>query len=322
MLYLHCGLHRTATTSFQAVLDARRADLAAAGIVYPCRWQPGGWDRGHHGLVELLRTSPGRDAALVELRDFLAGQGDDTVLLSSEQLTPWLGEGKRAALVGLLRTAREAAPVTCVWTLRSFDRTLASLNLRQLLFGVELTTPGDYLRAIDGAFAGMRCLEAELGTQSVYVKYDHDGAHCDAILARIGVPDSLARQIVGDLRRQPRANAGLTTKEAAVALHLDAISARLGVPIERRDLVALFHSGEFRFAGDEPFEPLDIGARRALHEEALRAARSHGLLAYSEFYGDLEVGGEVSPPPEPAWLSDRDVADLAAALPAPAPIGG
>jgi hypothetical protein len=313
MLYVHCGLHRTATTSFQAVLSARQNELAAAGVIYPDRWRLDDGD-AHHGLIELLRSSPNRDAEIADFHDYVAARADKTILLSSEQLTVWLDEPRRAALLDLLLAARSAMPVTCVWTLRSFDRTFASLNLRQMMFGFKITSADEYSGALEGAIVGMRLVEDALGTESVYVRYDSGGAHCAEILDRCGVPEVVGRPIMEDLRRRPHVNSSMSRKKAAAVLHIDAVSARAGVPIDRQDLAALFHAGEFRFEDDEPCEVVEKETRRSLHEEALRASRKHGLSPYIDFYEDLEIRGGSPQPLEPSLLTDGDVEHLVNAL--------
>ena len=75
---IHCGMHKTGTTSLQHLLASRRGELAAHGIIYP--------DTGteHHNAelyVGLSRWSPDTCLSLV---DVAAEQGAHTLLLSGE----------------------------------------------------------------------------------------------------------------------------------------------------------------------------------------------------------------------------------------------
>lgn len=295
------------------MLSADRGELARAGVVYPERWQPVGAD-AHHDLVNLLRPSVDRDAAAHRFSEYLEAQEGKVVLLSCEQLTLWVGEERRPALVSLLRSVQGMMPVRCVWTLRSIDQVFTSLHLRQILLGNPITTPKEYLCRIEDGIAGICALERELGGESIYVKYDPGGAHCAEILERCGVPIPAAERVMGKLLRHPRVNGRLSRKEATAIVHRDVIAARAGVSIERRDLASLFHSGEFGFEDDDLCILLPEGVVRAMHEEALRASRRHGLTPYLDYYGDLDVRDRPPQPLDPDLLSNADLDRLIVGL--------
>lgn len=99
---VHAGAHKTGTTSVQDVLAAHRAELAAAGFVYPAL---GRGSRDHNALAHRLATCA--DDELPALRGALARasvstgarpDGGATLLLSAEELStrichpdPWAG---------------------------------------------------------------------------------------------------------------------------------------------------------------------------------------------------------------------------------------
>jgi hypothetical protein len=93
-LYLHCGLHKTGTTSLQAALSASHARLREAGLLYPLagrfplRDRPGGGPGKphHHNLVFQLARSRRFDHRHGDLGDLASeiATFDGDVVLSSE----------------------------------------------------------------------------------------------------------------------------------------------------------------------------------------------------------------------------------------------
>ena len=101
-LIVHCGLHKTGTTSLQRAFSTRRAVLAKAGILYP---QSTVSPNTHHSLAALFRKEsellPSLKALLGDTpeamrraaeRDWdamkaeIARERPETVVLSSEML--------------------------------------------------------------------------------------------------------------------------------------------------------------------------------------------------------------------------------------------
>ena len=131
---VHVGTHKTGTTSVQSVLAAQRAELAAAGTLYPALDDA---SRDHNALAHRLATCA--DDELPALREQLAGGanglgvrqgGGATLLLSAEELStricgsnPWVGfddgaywEHRRqylARLRGLLPAAARVEVFVC-----------------------------------------------------------------------------------------------------------------------------------------------------------------------------------------------------------------
>lgn len=97
-IFLHLGLHKTATTHLQWALNRTRAHLAGHGVLYPETGRSLSDDptapdaqSGHAMLYRRLMSQDtgARDALLDELGREIAESGAETVLLSSETfLTP------------------------------------------------------------------------------------------------------------------------------------------------------------------------------------------------------------------------------------------
>ena len=321
MLYLHCGWLRTGTTSLQAAILAHREELAAAGIVYPDWWRPGGIT-DHHGLVDTLHKSDeeaGRDLALFESR--LRTLRGRTVMISSESLTYEVIDERRAALLSLLAAAEAAMEMTRVWTLRNFADTLKSIYHRFTLTGNRPPSPEEFLERVTGSgknwpedmFSGLRALERVPG-ETVYLKYERDGSHSRELLRVMRFPPELRASIEERMARGPRMNPRLTQKGAVAIIHRDEISARAGFAIDKRALLHLFRRGEFRFEDDRTCNLFDEAATTFVHEQARTAARATGFSPYLEFFGDGEP--EMSPPTaiDPDLLDDHDLDRLVDAL--------
>lgn len=292
-LYVHCGFPRTGTSSLHAALAKSEARLAEFGVVYPDQWRPGKSD-AHHGLADLLQAvaSTADDAALDGLRDYMRSNADSEILISTEVLSNWLLAGKRSSLIRLLRAAREARSVKCLWTLRSADAWVTSMYLHMIAAGKPVPAPAEFFAGhadgIADAIAGLREVSDALGGSVSYSRYDRGGAHYGEILGSIGLPEPVRGEVLETLGAQ-RMNVGLSHKGAVALLNIEPIGERLGIELSRPALRAALRSEELRFAGDAPCELVDPGVRRAIHEEALRSARNAGFAPYVEFFEDHEI---------------------------------
>lgn len=299
-LYLHCGWPRTATSSFQTALAASAPQLAGAGLSYPAEWRRGDrLGKAHHGLSDLLTREGEPVGPLQDFQgDLRSWRGD--VLLSSEELSNWVVPWLFPALARLLDAAREVEEVTTLWTLRRIDDFLASMYLHQVLLG-EKTSPIDWLTHrfkydwIAAFVHGNAAVAALDGIEYVPVKYAPDGSHCGRLLRAAGVPWRLRRQILRQMRGGPRTGERLTRKGVVTLVHLDQLSERAGVDLDRKRLTRAFNMGEVSFADDAAFEVLDRRTAAQVHEVALEAARAHGFAAYVDFFGGDEVEGPSSP---------------------------
>jgi hypothetical protein len=300
MLYLHCGWPRTATSSFQRALAANAEELAQAGLTYPAEWRHG--DRlgeAHHGLADLL-TREGEPIGPIDRfqDDLRSWEGD--VLLSSEAISNWVVPWLAPALTRLLDSIREVSGVTTLWALRRMDGLLISMYLHQVLLG-EQSSPSEWfdnrfetgwIEAFVRGHAAVVSLD-EVG--SAHVKYTDDGAHCGELLEAAGVPLALRRRIVRDIDTGPRTGERLTRKGVVTLTHLDQLSGRAGVELDRKRVTRAFYLGEVSFAEDAAFEAIDRQTAARVHEIALGVARAHGFGAYVDFFGDEEVEGTSSP---------------------------
>jgi hypothetical protein len=320
MLFLHCGWPHTGTSSLQAAMCEHRDRLAAAGVVYPQRWQR---RNAHHEVIELFGPSANNDA-IGDFQDYLRVHRDQTVLISSEMLTDGLPPVEsRGSLLKLLSAAREVVPVTCLWTLRCMAEVLVALydprpeigraGSRALVLGYAQWSAvleySQWLRKL----AGMREVDDLLGEAAVYCRYDAGGAHHEELLQTVGVPDPLRSEIVTGLRSGPRINTRVTRKAAISLLFLDAISARAGVEIPFEAVLMGWHDGKLRFAEDSPFVPIDSDVRRAAHEEALKVCHQEGFDPYIEFFEEAEIQPFAPVSLEsfdPAALTDDDLERL------------
>lgn len=318
MLYVHGGLVRTGTTSLQTALVAHEADLAATGILYPERWRlPGGVN--HHRVIELL-SSGDPERARQGFRNDLEMLSSSAVLISSESLSYKLAGPSRDSVLRLLGEARQALPVTTIWTLRNLVDVLGSLYLRQIIVNhTDPPPPNRFLREStafprwpETSFLGLRTIAERFDT--VLLRYERDGAHQAELLKAIGTPPALVASIVGQMQREPRLNVRLSHKGAVAILNAERISARAGVSLDRQGLGRLFFRDEFRFEDDGPCRLFDPAIERELHERALAAARRCGFRPYVDFFAEDQLDGGAPASTDPEVLSDGDLERLAEAL--------
>ena len=317
MLYWHLGQKRTATTSLQTALIAHEERLAGAGIVFPEQWRgkgPASYST-HHGVVDVISATDEDAPAARSFGELLRAHADGSVLLSSEIVSDWLTEERRAGMLRTLSLARSIMPVTCMWTLRRFDELINSILLRRFQVGMELEFPsrGDVPK-LTASFAevlgSMRRIEDAVGGRVSYAKYKRDGAHNLSLLRRLPLPEDVLDGLERALDRGPRLNRQLSMKETAALLHIDEVSERAGTRIDGLELRQSLFLGEFEFAEDRPLELIGTEARRALHEQALLAAQAQGIGAYTEFFADEEVAPVDVTTSDPEVLSDIDLERL------------
>jgi hypothetical protein len=312
MLYLHCGWPRTGTSSFQDALYRRRADLCAAGTVFPLRWMS---DIGptHHGLSDLLAASRADSAPLDEFKAFLVEHHGTDILFSAEVLTSWLiPKERRETLLAFFSDVSDMMSVRCVWTLRRLDELTRSMCLLAMSDRPEFPPPADRYHAaayLNPVFAGMSQVADVIG-DVVYLKYDSAGAHQVELVDALGIRDSMAAVIRRELERHPRLNCSLTHKQAALFTNLEALSRRAGVDFDREALRHVVHDGELQFEDDQRCELVDGELSRSLHEYALEASRRAGVAPYAEFFGASEVLPASASELSPQVLTDRDLEHL------------
>jgi hypothetical protein len=313
VLYLHGGLPRTGTSSLQSALFECRGQLADAGMVYPDNW-PGNGGIAHHELYELVVSWLGPEGEIDTTKRFLAEHSDRAVLLSTESLATHLQyEGRLEPLLEFLAAVQEVMPVRCVWCLRRFDRMVSSLHLLGLWHGVGPPSRSEVLAhacRLDYLFAGFRAVEEAIGGNVVYVRYDSNGTHNDELLRAFNIPADVATTIRQALEEEPRQNAS-PSRKTAIALTNRGVLETAGIRIDEATLKAMRH-GQFEFQEDGSCELLEFDVRRDLHEQALTAARKHGVTAYTDFFEDTEVDASVANALEPDALTAEDLRRLAA----------
>jgi hypothetical protein len=304
MLYLHCGWPRTGTSSFQEALSSRAEELANAGITYPASWRRRGQNQlgsAHHGLTDLLGAGEDEAELLTRFQDDLRSWHGD-VLLSSEAISNWVVPWLSHALVRMLDAARAVTELTMLWTLRRMDDFLASMYLHQVLLG-RAGSPEEFYEHrfsvgwIEGFIEGSAEIDGLPELESVYTKYDRGGAYCADLLKGIGVGWRLRRRIMRSIRSGPRTGGRLTQKGAIALIHLDEISRRSGIEIDRRLLVSGLHRGELTFSDDSELEIVSGELSREVRETALGASRRHGFAPYADFFAADVVTGSASPSP-------------------------
>jgi hypothetical protein len=321
MLYLHCGWPKTGTTSLQGALARHQERLVDAGVIYPARWQraAGRNDFSHNGLLSTLKPFQVSEDGLDKFKGFLGACAGRNVLLSSESLfLLLLCEGLQESLFALLTAAQEVMPVTCIWTLRRFDEVLRSFYLQLALRGEQLANPSEFIATFltTNIFPGMRRVEDVLGQDGVtYVKYNSSGQHNADLLDALGLQSEACNVVCQDLRTTIRRNRSRSHKEVVAAIHIDLLSERSGLTLERRELLQAFDRGDFKFTGDAPCVIGEQGVRAAVHEKMLRSACDNGIEPYVLFFAGDEIA--TSPPSvslEPEVLTDDDLSELALCL--------
>ena len=302
MLYLHCGWPKTGTTTLQTALAANRARLAAAGTVYPDRWT-----RREDNSHRLFEGKGGAEPAIAELVEFLEANAESDVLISSEVLSLrlLLNADSQQILAAMVGAAGEVTPVRCVWTLRRFDDMVHSVCLQRAKFGHEPSVAElEQDLDVESLFGGMRAM-ADAAVETVYVRYSPSGRYEPEIAEALGVPAAVADAV--DLTRAPRENFGLSHKQTATLLNLEAIAERLGRRIDGGCLRGSFERGELRFADDRRCELLDAHTRQDLHTHARAAAKEHGIAAYDRLFAEDQIAADGLLGDGPAALSAEDL---------------
>jgi hypothetical protein len=282
-------------------------------VIYPNCWNPRGAP-AHHGLAEMLEASFVSEDAFEELTRLLARHPDDDVLLSAESLTNWLlTSEKQDAFLRLLMAAQSSMATRCVWTLRRLDDMLCSLYLLRLMRGVKTPSVEEHFAGLptpDRLFEGMRRVREAVGGDVVYVEYDLAGAHNRDLLHAFNLDKVLSEALRRDLHRAPRLNVGLTHKQAATLLNLEALSTKVGFELNGAALRTAIRRGELSFAGDRPCELLDAETKRDLRERALEAACRQGFDTYAEFFASVRVADGEPAPLGPELLTEQDLGEL------------
>lgn len=88
-VFIHGGMHKTGTTSFQTFMDARRDELLAAGVFYP----PG--PKGQHGPLLYAIRPDWNPAELRKVVETAIASGASKLVLSAEALTTFPPEALR-----------------------------------------------------------------------------------------------------------------------------------------------------------------------------------------------------------------------------------
>lgn len=304
MIYLHCGWPKTGTTSLQASLLTNRALLAKAGIVYPDRWHRMA-DCSHNELEDFVKGSAGSDEDFDDVKGFLRTHPGEDTLLSSESLTVCVlrEDATYESLLRLIGAAQEVSPVRCIWTLRRFDHVIQSFCQEAISRGRDPASLTEWLMKnlqLGEMFPRMLGIEDRVAADAGYLKYDSSGVHNMELLRAVGTPPELASQLGAGARR--RLNVSRSHKELVALAHLEAISARMGIEVDRDALLRAFDEEGFRFEDDGDCDVLGPGMRHDLHEEMLRSARDCGFEPYLRFFGD-----EPFVDPQPASSIDPDV---------------
>lgn len=309
MIYLHCGWPKTGTTSLQVALVAHQDRLAEAGISYPEEWRV---RAGAHRFAGLLADLQASAAPPQELERFLDSRAGRHTVLSSENLSVWMLQGRIETLLRFLAALREVAPVRCVWTLRRADELLHSV-FRQMTFVGRKQPGGAFLgrMGMGELFDGMLTVEEEVD-EVTYVKYDSAGRHNAELLRAFDLPPDVVAAIEDRLGAGARLNPSVTEKVLTAVVHADRLSERAGVSLGPDELRDAFRSG-FRFDDDRECMLASHEERRCKHERALMAAEARGFAQYLRFFAGEEVEDR-SPVArlDPDAITERDLDRLVA----------
>jgi hypothetical protein len=310
MLYLHCGLAKTGTTTLQAALARRRSSLAAAGIIYPERWTANG------DAHRLFLSDRAPETVIEDFTAFLATQADKHVVISNETFTVRLLKGEfRQVLVELISEARRIVPVRLIWSLRRLDDVIHSACLHRLILGLKSSLQ-DSMQGFDvsSLFAGMAEM-SQAADEVFYVRYEPTGEYELKMLNAMGMPSAVTRMVSEDLEAATRLNVGLTHKKTMVLLNLEQVSARCGTQLDGEQVRNAFRFSDFQFTHDRRCDLFSGEIRQGLHQQALDQARKFGISAYEDFFEDADVERPLSPTRGDAdSLSDHDLRHLVAHL--------
>lgn len=132
IVFMHCGLHKTATTAIQFICAKHRRVLLANGILYP----PYGPLAGHHNLAWELTADPRFNPNLITWRSTVGAIASfpGNTVLSSEDFESLLHRPE--ILVPIVEALQEAGREVCIIIyVRERARYIESLYLELLKHG-------------------------------------------------------------------------------------------------------------------------------------------------------------------------------------------
>jgi hypothetical protein len=317
-LYLHIGMPKTGTTSFQHVLQDGREALEAIDYVYPDRWLKGS-PGGHHVLTDSMTREPEQGQSISrEVRGYLRGHPGKTVILSAEGLASTVLESDtRGTFVRFVERCGTVAETTVVLALRRLDEFLASayLQVTKKGRGNGTLTPEQYLETrgndwTDRLFSGVQAFREATTADLVLIPYHEGRDSLPELLRAVGIDGETAlRSATGK-----RVNRRLGLKAQAVFLLPDEALEVLGIQ-RRRQLIDLFSSGRFEFR-DEIYDYDVLGGelRREIQTRALKEARRCGIDEYADAFGEIEARSTPRARLESSLISAADLSDLARAV--------
>ncbi|MCB1418176.1 MAG: hypothetical protein KDJ74_03900 [Notoacmeibacter sp.] len=239
-LIVHCGLHKTGTTSLQRAFSTRRAVLAKAGILYPVSTVS---PNTHHSLAALYRKDsellPSLKALLGDTpeamkraagRDWdamkaeIAREKPETVILSSEMLFAHATPENLAHFVARLRETG-AEPEAVIYLRQPSPYYLSMLQQRAKNWArVSAPRPVRIRReieAFESAFAGRVTLRPFERVQLV-----------DGDIVADFCTHALGGQVTAEMLNAKRRNESITAEAMAIvnAYRREKLAAHEGVP--------------------------------------------------------------------------------------------
>jgi hypothetical protein len=169
-LTLHCGLHKTGTTTLQQMLHRNRGALAAQGIFYPAPPRGVGHNRFFH---------PGLTHELQHALEAFFVSGAERLLLSAEDLSQHFLD--RARTEAIRDTFARVFDIELVLYLRRQDRLKESVyaEIVKRRFTGPIETDAHYLLDFRDRLAR---LEAAFGRDALTVRLYPEDAPCPALL--------------------------------------------------------------------------------------------------------------------------------------------
>jgi hypothetical protein len=318
----HLGLPRTATTTLQSYLAARKNIIGLPRIDYPTEWRDSK-RIAHHELG--LALAKGGVPRAPELAASLAigakRAGARTTIISTEYMTNLLNPDRLECLLAFLDQFRPKGSFRLVIALRRLDEFIESMFLQDSKAGTGSTDLESYVakrkRFADDLFSSISRLKRSYGSNWL-LQYRDSPQFWEDMSQAMNIPE-----IETEVPRLPRQSERLTLKAHTILANIDEVERVLQLKLDRWQLIGGFLDKRLSFEEDtKRFRIIPWSLATEIAESAASAAATHGIRQYVSWFGKTQLPEYEAHDLHIGRINDDDLqrlASYAGALPARLP---